>query len=429
MLNSYRAFKDFGAELIENMPMEFSSLDEATMYWELVMRRLMHFITASLAMNCEDELDDIRDAGPGGKSGILNTNSIPPQDVGRSVSSRTPKDYSLTIHESRQVPMFKPVREFAILNTNPSLTKGTGRSSHITNGNGPDAFMYSPPPHTEENATLTVDESCHFLMLKPARTNPILTTDSYLTNDNSRPSQIINRNGRSFLTEQYPTDVGGLSEPGLRFGGMLNPHIQIKDPEPPHLREQGMHLEECMRWATAYTALRKKLALKQDSPDYIHAIFLWLRHKTGYIALACSQSANQLVYDAYLDDFRQVVQIAKILHAQPSNTAVFTFDLRYIPQLYFTAIRCRNRIIRKEAIGILLSRPYREGVWDSIVAGKMATTVMEIEEEGLVGDHIPEEKRVRGTMMEFSLVRRSGRLKCFLSTGDGIVIKQRDIQW
>ena len=294
------------------------------------------------------------------------------------------------------------------------------RQSSTTNGTGFNGSMLPPFSPSPSSSTLSTNEVRHFHLGDSAHN---------LTTNDIRPTKIIKSNGRSFLTHQYSSDLGDSSEPGLRFGGMLNPHIQTKDHSLPHLKEQRLHLEECLRWAEAYKALRRRLTLTQESPDYINAIYLWLRHRTGYIALACSQSANQIVYDAYTDDFRQIVQIAKVLHTQPSNTAVFTFDLRYIPQLYFTAIRCRNRVIRRQAIELLLSRPYREGVWDSLVAGKMATTVMEFEEEGLEGNHIPEDKRVRGTMIKFNLMSRSGCLRCFLSTKDGIVVKQRVIRW
>jgi hypothetical protein len=72
----HKAFKDCGAAAIERMPSEFTSLDEATIYWELVMRRLMHFITTSMAPNIDSKCGDIRNAAPGGKGGIMNTNLI-----------------------------------------------------------------------------------------------------------------------------------------------------------------------------------------------------------------------------------------------------------------------------------------------------------------------------------------------------------------
>lgn len=190
-----------------------------------------------------------------------------------------------------------------------------------------------------------------------------------------------------------------------------------------------MHLDECLHWAAAYTTLSQKLNLQENTPEHLQSVFLWLRYKAAYVALSCSQSTSQMIYDNYLEDFKEIIRIAKILQAHPTGNSIFVFDLKYIAQLYITSIRCRHPKVRREAIGILLLRPYREGVWDSIVAGKMATAIMELEEEGMVGDYIPEENRVRGTLMRFNLTHRAGTLKCFLNTAQGLVVKERDVKW
>lgn len=111
------------------------------------------------------------------------------------------------------------------------------------------------------------------------------------------------------------------------------------------------------------------------------------------------------------------------------ETPFFLFDLKYVAQLYIMSIRCRYPKVRREAIGILLLRPYREGVGDSIVTGYMTIAIIKLEEEGMVGDYIPEKSRVRWTLMKFNLSRRAGMLKCFLNTDRRLVIKVRDVRW
>lgn len=190
-----------------------------------------------------------------------------------------------------------------------------------------------------------------------------------------------------------------------------------------------MHLDEDQRWVEAYNTLCRKLQLNENSDGYMRSRSLWLRYLTGHIVLACSQTASQMSYDDYVQNFSEIVSIAKLLQSHPTGKSIFVFDPSYIPDLYFTAVRCRHPKVRREAIDVLLARPYREGVWDSLAAGNMAAAVMEIEEQGTNGSYIPEENRVRGTATKFNLPDRSGNLKCFLSTSEGLVVKERNIRW
>lgn len=90
------------------------------------------------------------------------------------------------------------------------------------------------------------------------------------------------------------------------------------------------------------------------------------------------------------------------------------------------AIKCRDSNTRREAINMLLSKSWREGVWDSIMAGRMASAIMEIEEEGLQDGFIPNEARVRGTKLKSNLQKREGTLTCFMSSGR---VVNRKIWW
>lgn len=57
-------------------------------------------------------------------------------------------------------------------------------------------------------------------------------------------------------------------------------------------------------------------------------------------------------------------------------------------------------MVRKESIWLLLEKSWREGVWDSVMAGKICRWLMEIEEEGMMmvdgRGYVPEWSRVKG---------------------------------
>jgi hypothetical protein len=51
---------------------------------------------------------------------------------------------------------------------------------------------------------------------------------------------------------------------------------------------------------------------------------------------------------------------------------------------------------------------------------------MEVEEQGLEGNFVPNEARVKGTKMKFDLQKREGHLTCFITGGE---VKNRTIRW
>jgi len=106
------------------------------------------------------------------------------------------------------------------------------------------------------------------------------------------------------------------------------------------------------------------------------------------------------------------------LHIKPS----FALDLGIVPPLFVVATKCRDRKLRREAIRLLLSSPRREGMWDSILSGRVAQWIMEIEEEDLLPwegpwgrapmETVPNEKRVMVKEILFDMQRREATLRC-----------------
>jgi hypothetical protein len=64
-------------------------------------------------------------------------------------------------------------------------------------------------------------------------------------------------------------------------------------------------------------------------------------------------------------------------HIKPS----FSADLGIVPPLYVVATKCRNPVIRRQAIQLLTSSARREGMWDSELAARIGHWITAIEEE------------------------------------------------
>lgn len=101
--------------------------------------------------------------------------------------------------------------------------------------------------------------------------------------------------------------------------------------------------------------------------------------------------------------------------------------------LYIAALKCRDPVVRREAIALLLGRSWREGVWDSILAGKISQWMMEIEVECIRADgFVPEWSRVRGAEVNFDLKERSARVKCLRrdsEMSDEMKVREVEIVW
>jgi hypothetical protein len=92
-----------------------------------------------------------------------------------------------------------------------------------------------------------------------------------------------------------------------------------------------------------------------------------------------------------------------------SDRASFTFDVGIVGVLYIVATRCGDCVLRREAISLLLSKPRRECIWDNVVAARVATVVMLMEETGLQGGFVPESSRIRVEGVSFDLLQGRGR--------------------
>jgi hypothetical protein len=102
--------------------------------------------------------------------------------------------------------------------------------------------------------------------------------------------------------------------------------------------------------------------------------------------------------------------------------ASFALDLGIVPPLFVVATKCRDRKLRREAIRLLMSSPRREGMWDSILCGKVAGWIMEVEEEGMTPfdafnplsftQMVGEDKRVMVKEILFDMQQREATLRC-----------------
>jgi hypothetical protein len=177
-----------------------------------------------------------------------------------------------------------------------------------------------------------------------------------------------------------------------------------------------------LHWYMAFKPLLGK-AFKSGGNDILVAKALLLRFTCSSIALNCC-FGPELVYDDYTTDFRKAFSLAETLSAAISSKTRPTFIISsvLIRSLYFIALKCRNKLVRTQAVACLKPMSRREGIWDSKVACTVAMAVMKL--EGSDGDgFVLEHKRLRAVKTSFDLHKCEGKLRYLTAETDSGAIR------
>jgi hypothetical protein len=147
------------------------------------------------------------------------------------------------------------------------------------------------------------------------------------------------------------------------------------------------------------------------------------------IILMLNPTDDQMLYDAFTEDFARVLPYAEFFIA--SGAPAFSVDIAIIPVLYLVSIRCRDPGIRRRAIELNRGVARREGVWDSRVAARVAEEVVRIEEEERdvhEAKDVDECARVKRLSFEADLGRRTVVVQ-FQRVGDREWNTERILTW
>jgi transcriptional regulator with XRE-family HTH domain len=124
---------------------------------------------------------------------------------------------------------------------------------------------------------------------------------------------------------------------------------------------------------------------------------LCVKSKSMEMGVGSVMEDGMCSHDKYFSHFREIVTLSKeiIRIKKTLSQSEFAVELGIIPSLHMAARWCRGRTIRREAIALLYEYGSREGHWDSKTMAVMDSCVMELEEEDIDTEYIPEFARVR----------------------------------
>ncbi|KAL2064216.1 hypothetical protein VTL71DRAFT_4710 [Oculimacula yallundae] len=189
---------------------------------------------------------------------------------------------------------------------------------------------------------------------------------------------------------------------------------------PEHLiLAQIEHTKQLSCWLTVMNKFLKDPKVALTPQDLRGAVLLKMQQITTNIMLASTIFNDQTEYDNLTGEFERVVVLAtnlltSLTSSDNEQKPHCSFDMSVVPSLYNAACRCRDPVIRRKAISLLVNSARREGIWDSDVSAAVAKRVVEIEERGLGvvvnAGCVPMEARIHILDKEFV----SGERKCFV---------------
>lgn len=148
------------------------------------------------------------------------------------------------------------------------------------------------------------------------------------------------------------------------------------------------------QWLVTFQRSDMKMPISQNFRLRLGAPLLLLYHEMLTIMVAnCLRGLDETVFDLYQPEFTSIAERAeRICQSRlevlkqffPAGHHIpkvrFSADMGVIPPLYFVALKCRDWELRSRAISQLRDVPHREGVWDGILASKIAQRVADLEQ-------------------------------------------------
>ena len=155
------------------------------------------------------------------------------------------------------------------------------------------------------------------------------------------------------------------------------------------LAAQADHRAQLERWLQTLNAFLTDYSIRLGSKELRGAVILKIHHITCKILLEATGYDHETGFDDLIHEFDRIVALAETLSRIPSaipsagTKPAYSFDMGILPPLYYTAVRCRDPVIRRKALALLSASPRREGVWDSLVLAAIVRWVIGEEESDL----------------------------------------------
>ncbi|KAF5231672.1 hypothetical protein FANTH_13340 [Fusarium anthophilum] len=203
------------------------------------------------------------------------------------------------------------------------------------------------------------------------------------------------------------------------------------------LARQKQHLQGLMdQWGKAFEPMFLEACRSNVGREYLGVLQVRICAWKCEILIATSMSDTEAVYDNFTAQFQRMTHFARYVlqkdqELRDSDGPRLQYGMGLIMALFFTATRCRNFFVRREAIAILREWPCTNGIWHSLQAATVAEWIVGIEEERCSGlEFVPVECRVKLQSLTVVLKKDVIAVECMQWSADGTLEPRKaDLTW
>ncbi|KAK5625945.1 hypothetical protein RRF57_001661 [Xylaria bambusicola] len=216
-----------------------------------------------------------------------------------------------------------------------------------------------------------------FFFLDPERSGPVL-----LCLDDAIPSF------SSFSEAQFYLDgILGRTIRLIRRSDVYRlGHMRHKNVSPSILTERDLTRTLLETWYSHFVQLEYKSPGLGLAP--IHRCNMIMKYHLYRVWTENSFELDETAYDKWLDTFRAMIELLNsVKPSDSSRTLKFTFEMGFIPLLFFVAMKCRCLETRLRALSLMKQlAAVKESLWELVAMFASAKRLIEIEHGAILTD-------------------------------------------
>jgi len=206
-------------------------------------------------------------------------------------------------------------------------------------------------------------------------------------------------------------------------------------------RELIAQQQQCLQrlvdqWNKAYEPIFLEVCQNTVGREYLGVLQLRICIWKCEIMIATSMSNTEVVFDSFTAQFQRITHFARHIlqkdqEIRESVGPRLQYGMGFIMALFYTATRCRDSSVRREAIAIFREWPCTNGIWHSLQAAKVAEWIASIEERSCGGlEFIPEDCRVKMQTLKVYLRKGVITVECMQSSVNGVLeLRKAKLLW
>ncbi|KAE9966736.1 hypothetical protein EG328_008639 [Venturia inaequalis] len=187
----------------------------------------------------------------------------------------------------------------------------------------------------------------------------------------------------------------GISDTCFRFIRETSPKVAMLQADFQDIIDQTKLQIRLDAWHAQLHELLGRLHSADKPPNREALNLLLVQYKVVYIWIRVCTTIEESATDSYHAEFEELVhyaeQVTRNKEGRMATPQPMSFDIHILGPLFYTALKCRHPKIRRRALEMLQMAPRREGLWNAHHAYTTAKRVIELEEQCLNSQGLPDE--------------------------------------